>query len=368
MFVCAHHTVELFDRGGTRKLGQLGPLSRVRWERMRDDTSSATAYVEFTSKQCNEVLALVEAGRAEMVIYNGGERVWEGPITHVAYRGSSVEVTARDVTHYVNRTIMRAEYDSRYPNNEFVIDRLKRIFTAELARKEALDPPANILPHIVYRYADVVSDEAGTASRTLPYEMTVFEHLDNYASRGGIDYTVVGRSLVLFDVHQKLGQTPTVTAADFIGETIITQYGMELATYVAMTDGQGHWGDAGGTDPYYGEWETLYQAYDEDTAAEGDDPPSVAELASQAKRTWSQGRIPPMVVRVPENTTVNPNGVLTMANLVPGTWVPLSATIAGKTLTQMQKLDSMSVEETEKGLEVKVTMSPAPLENDSEEE
>lgn len=366
MFSCTNHTVELYDRGGKRKLGNITPLTRVRWERVRDDTSVATAYVQITNIECNKTMAMAEAGRAEMVIFRGGQRVWEGPVTHVAYRGDSIQIEARDITHYLNRTAMHAEYDSRYPNNEFVITRLRRIFTAELARKEALDPSANILSHVVYRYADDPKNEAGTASRTLPYEMSVFDHLDNYASRGGIDYTVAGRSLILFDVHQKLGQTPLVTSDDFIGEPVITQYGMELATRVIMTDGEGHYGDAGGIDPYYGEWEVLYQAYDEDTASDDEKPPSVKELASQAKRTWSQGKVPPMVVRLPENTRVNPNGVLSMSNMIPGTWVPLTASLPGRKLTQMQKIDSMSVEETEQGEEIKITMSPAPLSSDAE--
>ena len=365
MFTCSNHIVELYDRGGRRKLGTFGPLTRVRWERVRDDISSATAYVELASIHCNESMSKVEAGRAEMVIFRNGERVWEGPITRVAYKGAAIEIEAKDIVHYISRTIMHGEYDSSYPNTSTVIDRMKRIFTTELARKEALDPPANILPHVKYISSALEAGDAKTSSHTLPHEMTVFEHMDSLAARGGLDYVTVGRSLILFDVHQKIGQTPLVTKDDFIGEPIITQYGMELATRVAMTDGQGNFGAAGGIDPYYGEWETLYQAYDEDTAKDGDEVPSVAELQSQAQRTWSQGKIPPMVVRVPENTTVNPKGVLTMANLVPGVWIPLTATLPSRTLTQMQKLDSMSVEENSGGEEIKITMSPANVDQDA---
>jgi hypothetical protein len=137
---------------------------------------------------------------------------------------------------------------------------------------------------------------------------------------------------------------------------------MELATYVAHTDGKGNWGDAGGTDPYYGEWEVLHQAYDEDgqDPANPQDPPSVAELEDQARRTHLQGSKPPLVVRIPDNTRLNPNGVLTISDLVPGVWIPLSASLPGRTVSQMQKLDSMTVEETaENGEEIKVTLSPA---------
>jgi hypothetical protein len=360
---CAQHTAYLYDRGGRRKLAALQDLERVKWERRRDDPSTATVYIGTPGMECQKALGLAEAGRVELVIFRGKERVWEGPITRISYKGWSVEIEARDVMVYVVRTIMRAEYNNRYPNTALVLDRVKRILTAELARKEALDPPINVLPYIEYIYAvPGQAEDAKTTSRTLPYEMTVFEHIDNYAARGGLDYTVVGRRILFFDVHQKIGQTAMVTADDFIGDPVITQYGMELATYVAHTDGKGNWGDAGGTDPYYGEWEVLHQAYDEDgqDPAKPQDPPSVAELEDQARRTHLQGSKPPLVVRIPDNTRLNPNGVLTISDLVPGVWIPLSASLPGRTVSQMQKLDSMTVEETaENGEEIKVTLSPA---------
>ena len=244
---CEKHTAYLYDRGGRKRLASLDDMSRVKWERRRDDPSTATVYIGTPGIECQKALGLAEAGRTELVIYRGKERVWEGPITRISYKGWSVELEARDVMVYVVRLIMKGEYNNRHPNTSTVLARIKRILTAELARKEALDPPVNVLPHIQYIYATPgQAEDARTTARTLPYEMTVFEHIDNYAARGGLDYTVVGRSILFFDVHQKIGQTAMVTADDFIGDPVITQYGMELATYVAHTDGKGHWGDHGG--------------------------------------------------------------------------------------------------------------------------
>ena len=305
------------------------------------------------------MLGLIQAGRCEMVIFRGNVRVWEGPVVRVAFKGSSVEIEAHDVMHYAVRTIMRNEYDDRYPNNGTVMDRVSRILTAELARKEALDPPINVLAHVQYVAAPAGQSDAGTAAHTLPYEMTVFQHIDQFAARGGIDYTVVGRKILFFDVHTPIGRTPMVTKNDFIGDPIITQYGMELGTYVAMTDGRGQFGFAGGVDSYYGEWELLFQAYDERTDQDGA-PPSVAELTSQARRSHNQSRLPPTVVRIPDNTRLNPNGVLSIENLVPGVHIPLTADVPGRTISQMQKLDSMAVEETgDNGETITVTLSPA---------
>jgi hypothetical protein len=367
MLGCKNHTAFIYDRGGLRKIGDLGLLSLARWERRRDDISQATVRIAAPSAECLSAVGLAESGRAELVIFRGESRVWEGPLTHITTEGSSIELQGRDVMHYVNRTNMRAEYDNRYPYNGKALDRVKRIMDAELARKEALDPAVNILPHVQYVYATRAGvTDAGTAAHTMPYESNVFNHIDGLAARGGLDYTVVGRRIIFFDVHQPLGQTAQVTAADFIGDPIITQYGMELATAVTYTDGKGHWGTYGGDDPYYGEWETLHQAYDENPELDPTDPddvPTTAELESQARRTWAQGRRPPLVVRVPDNTSLNPAGSLAISDLVPGVWIPLAATLPGRSVSQMQKLDNMQVEETAEGGEnIKVTLSPAPTE------
>jgi hypothetical protein len=361
---CENHTAYIYDRGGKRQIGKFENLTRVKWERRRDDPSTAQVYTRTPSPECAKMMGMVNTNRHELVIFRGRQRVWEGPIMRVAYTFYTVEIEAHDVMRYVGRTIQRLEYDSRFPNTETVISRVQRILTAEMARKEAQDPPINFLAHVQYIPATAPATDARTAARTLPYEMTVFEGVDSYAARGGLDYTVVGRRTLFFDVHTIIGQTPMVTKSDFIGSPIITQYGMEFASYVAMTDGKGHYGAAGGVDPYYGEWEVLYQAYDENTGpAVGAIPPTVAELTSQAQRALGQSRIPPMVVRVPDNTQLNPNGVLRIEDLVPGVHIPLQCAVPGRTISQMQKLDRMTVEETaDDGEVIKVTLSPATAE------
>jgi hypothetical protein len=368
---CELHTAYIYDRGGRRQIGLLEPMIRIKWNRTRDDVSAATLYVSSPGIECSKMLGITESGRHEVVIFRGDKRVWEGPVVRISYMGQHVEIEAHDVMQYAARTIMHNEYDNRYPNNGKVLDRIKRIMTAELARKEACDPAYNILPHVRYIYStDPTVKDANTAAHTEPYEYTVFQHIDNYAARGGLDYTVLGRSIMFFDVHQKIGQTAMVTADDFLGDPVITQYGMELGTRVAMTNGKGVWGAAGGIDPFYGEWELLHQAYDESAGpTDPADEPTKAELESQARRAWQQSKLPPLVARIPDNTALNPNGVLTIDDLVPGTWIPLSVEVPGRTVQQMQKLDKMSVEETAQGGEViKVVLSPAYTEEFVEED
>lgn len=366
---CEKHSAYIYDRGGRRQIGKFENLTRVRWERRRDDPSQAIVFTKFPSAECATMMGMVEAGRHELVIFRGNKRVWEGPITRVAYTFYTVEVEGTDVMQYIKRNIMTLEYDDRYPNNGPVFDRIDRVLTAEMARWEALDPPANVLPYVQYILATAPATDAGTAAHSVPYEMTSFQMIDTYAARGGIDYTVIGRRILFFDVHTTIGQTAMVTKADFIGSPVITQYGNELGTYVAMTDGKGNYGEAGGTDPYYGRWEMLFDAYDENAGpVEDNEPPSVAELTSQAVRSLGQSRIPPLIVRIPDNTQLNPKGVLQIDDLVCGVHIPLQCDVPGRTVSQMQKLDRLVVEETaDDGETIKVTLSPATAESFVEE-
>lgn len=347
----------MYDRGGTQSIGPLEPLVSVTWERLRDDISTATVTVERPSYECLTMLENVEPNRHELVIFRDEERVWEGPITLVTYGRSTVSLQARDVMHYANRTVDHHGHSNGNPNIVTVIQRSLNLLNDELVRKEALDPPVNVLPHVV-AYQTV--NDAKTSKITLPYQMTIFEDIDAMAARSGLDYTVVGRSIVLSDVHTRWAQGPQISEDDFIGEVIVSMYGMEHATTAFVTDGQGNVGTAGGLDAYYGEWEILDTAYDEASATDGQEPPSVAEMTSQAQRNLN-GRNPvPTIVRVPDGSRLNPNGVLSMVHLVPGIRLPLVATLAGRKFSQMQKLDNVRVsEDGTSGEAITVTLSPA---------
>lgn len=351
--------VELYDRGGTTRMGPLDGVTRIRWSRVRDDISEATVDLGTPSRECVEkALTRMEPGRTEMVIYRNGDRVWEGPIVRVAWGATSIQIVARDIGHYLYRTVMRSAYDNRNPNSTTVLDRMTTVINAELARKEALDPPLNVLPFLDVRAG---TEDARTARFTEAWQYTVFEHLDDMAARAGLDYTVLGRSLIMWDTHnQALGKTRVATAEDFLGDPIITSYGMEGATFAAVTDGLGNAGYYGGADGYYGLIEILDTAYDEEQD-EGE-PPSVTEMQSQAQRNLAGRNPTPVVVRIPDGSQINPqSSVFDMEHLVPGMWVPLRADLPGRTMSQMQKLDELRVEWLpEKGETFRVTLGTAP--------
>lgn len=356
---CVNHTVYLFDRGGTNRIQQLAPPVQVRWQRVRDDVSAAS--VQLASPECLANVDTIEPGRHELVIYHGKDRVWEGPVSLVRYERGVVTVEAKDVCFYLQRLISRQGLNNAYPNIDTSVNRARTLLEQEVPRLEVLDPPVNLLQHLVtYHHAD----DARTSKSTIPFQMTVFEDIDDLAAKSGIDYTVVGRSIIIHDTHLPLSRTATLTEADFDGDVVVTSYGNELATFAAVTGADGVYGTAvaseevdevTGEHPYYGVWEILDDAYDE----EGDSAaPTQAELNSQAKRNLS-GRLPtPVTVRVPDGSSLSVYSAVTLDDLVPGVQVPLVATLTGRNLSQMQKLDKVDVEETAEGEQVRITLSP----------
>jgi hypothetical protein len=355
---CEKHTVYIYDRGGITRIGVVELPTRVRWNRVRDDISNANVVVRNPGTECCELLSRVEPGRHEMVIYRAGVREWEGPITRMAFHTDYVEIEARDVMHYVYRTIARAAYNNAYPNIDYTTERMRDMLTAELARKEALSPPINVLPYLAI---STHAETSKTSRSTQAYQLTVWEDIDSMAAKAGLDYSVVGRRIYANDVHDVVGRTQIMTEADFLGDVIITAYGLELATYSAVTDSEGHWGAFGGVDSYYGEWELLHSSYGEAESAATDEAQTVVELTEQAKRNLA-GRYPtPLVVRVPDSSALNPATTsILFEQLVPGVRIPLRATLTCRQITQEQKLDRVRVEEDSRGETVTVTLSPAP--------
>lgn len=356
------HSAYIYDRGGKTRIAQINQLSRVVWGRRRDEISEAS--LRISGDACSEqadLLASIEPKRHELVIYRGTQRVWEGPIWRVAWGAETVEIFAHDVVAYLMGTPLTQEYSNAFPNVGLVSTRIENIIETEMPVWETLTPPANVLPHLVVHH---YPNEAGTTAVTKPFEMTVGEHLDALAHRSGIDFTTVGRAIHIWDTSRNLGTLRTWTEADFFGQIIITAYGADHSEIAYVVAEDGRYGVAGSPSSYYGPWTKIFTVYNE----EGTEGPTQAELDSQAQRNIA-GRTPvPVEVRVPDNSGVRLSHDLTIDDLVCGVQVPLRATLNARKLSQLQKIDLVTVTETAKGETVQVTLSPANSPDSDEEE
>lgn len=355
---CVNHTAFIYDRGGLVKIGELDSgLQRVRWERIRDAMASATVTVTDPGGDCAELLGQVRTMRHEGVIFRGNKRVFEGPITRVESKRGQTVIDIKDIVMYANRTAVHAAYNNAHPNIDFATARAERIIRAEMARKEALG--YNLLSYLDVR--SKTKGNARTSRSTKRYQLYVYDELEALASRGGMDYTTVGRSLLLFDTNEVIGRTRRLSDDDFIGDIILTEYGAELGNISIVTDGQGRWGKVGKTDPFYGEAELLHTVYDQGDSLNINERVTTAEMTTQAGRNAASRFPAPVVLRVPDGTTLHPDVVDELFDsLVAGMRVPLTSTQTVRQVTQEQKIDRLVFEETADGETVKITLSPAP--------
>ena len=380
------HTAMIFDRGGSKRWRQLIDMSSVRYGRTRDAFTDSEIVISGRACEAQaSVLTAIQPRRHELVIWRGNERVYEGPILRVqTYRDRAV-IQARDVGEYLRGTVLSRPYpwDTGEPVSDksaLMTERVRTILGIELnqpydmitgtgsaatevtvPRWENIDPPANVLPHIEVRRSETLL----TRSDTLPFEMTLAEHLENLAD-GGLDFTTVGRKIVFWDSATTIGTTRTITDADFDGDPQITLEGtdhFDISHVSAQREEQEEEpvpgdpvpsvGNAGAEDPYYGVWTHLVSLSSEN----GSEDPTQDALNSQAQRDLV-GRTPvPVDIRVPDNSTLRLGPTLGINELVPGTTVPVRATMNLRNIQQDQRLDSITVTETAEGEKVAVTLT-----------
>lgn len=371
---CGEYRVFAYEQGGQRRLGEITPITKMTFTRVRDDISGCTVFSNGYSSDCGELYAGMRSWMHEIVVYRDGVRVWEGPITRMAYKADEFEVEAKDVMAYVYRRIMRAGYNDSYRlvqkgtagKPDTYLGLLSVVTRANLLVTQALAPyDPNVLPYLTtLNYPD----DARESRIVADWSRSCWEEIDDLAATAGLDYTTVGRRIILWDTHRPIGRLPEMRDGDFSDSPIVTEYGMQLATFFAVTNGSGVVGwtsEQKGMLPY-GPVEQLASSYSDSDTGSGEVMTPAAKAAAeaalidQAKRNIA-GRWPaPLIVRIPDNTTLSPKANVGFQQLIPGVWLPLRSVNTPRKVAQWQKLDSVSVEVDDSGEKVHVVLSPAP--------
>ena len=367
------HSVVITDRGGTHRIGQLARVNEVQWSRERDAVSEAR--VKIAARHCSEQSVLLDrmrrgAGRYEVAIWRGSDRVWEGPIREVESTSEGLQITAQDVAAYLFGTPLTVDWPNHHGGGPvYMTERVQEIILYELTnnytmttnagdvtvpRWETIPIPANILPFLDIR-PSVGPQGIRTLSETVAFEMMLGEHLDNLAE-GGLDYTVIGRRIVIWDGGQELGRTRALSEGDFFGDIRVVTSGSDQASIghisAQRTEDGGGVGNAGGPDDFFGVWTRLATLASE----EGSDAPTQIELNSQARRLIAGRQQAPMRIVAPDGIRLSHD--LRLRELVPGVTVPVEAGLNLIPVRQSMRLDRLSVTETPEGENVQVTLSP----------
>jgi hypothetical protein len=365
---CGQYRAFIYDRGGQIQRGEITPIRTLQWDRRRDDISQAILHTNGFDEDCGQLLKTVHCWQHELVIFRDGERVWEGPITRITESDDGVELDARDPMVYVYRRIMRMGYNDSYhktlnPDLESVVFRAYRIVQDALGYDD---------PNVLQYLTPIQFPDDAREGRNVPgWSKSAWEEIDDLAANAGLDYTTVGRRIILWDVHRALGELPEMRNGDFSDPVKVTEYGMSAANVFAVSSNTGFYGvdqtfvtDPGPT----GHIEQIASAYGESDTDAVTNPTTVEQkqslintLTNQAERNLGNRWPIPVVVRVPDNTTVLPHVGVGINQLVPGVWIPLRSVGVLREISQIQKLDNLKVTYTAADQEkIMVTMSPTP--------
>ena len=365
---CGVHSVQVYRRGGRVRVGEIRGIERVEWNRLRDDISDASITVKGWDIDCGNLLGLLHPWAYEIVIFrNNGEssdRVWEGPITLLTYEKDRVVIQAKDVMAYAYRRIIKqAMSDS---GNSPTAGRSVVLRAAEVLQNTFAPDDPNVLA-----YLNVISSDTDAKQyRSLPaYSRTAYEEIDDMAANAGLDYTAVGRAIVLWGTKNRIGTLPEFRDKDLGNSPIVSEYGMSMANRYVVSDGNGVWGEATrldeeGKDEDFGLVEMLSSTWASDSSVDTGTftQEGVTEVresfAESAERSIASRYPVPVVVRIPDNTKINPDAVISIQHLVPGVVVPLHSTSTLREVRANQKLDSVKVIEIKGEETITITLSP----------
>lgn len=362
---CGTYTVSVVRRGGMDMPFVIPNPQYIRWGRIRDDISSATVALDRWSEDCGQFLKNLRTWGYELTIHRstiyGTQLVWQGPITRLKYEKDRVTIAAEDVMAYLKRRAVRTTLND-VKDGASVVDRAQRVIQNSLAIE---DP--NLLPYLTV----IHGDKDATQHRYLAeYANTAFGELDDMASNAGLDYTAIGRRIIVWGVKNRVGELNEMTDKDFGDAPSVTEYGSQMAVRYIITDGNGLWGGSKITDGQslldFGLVEILATSWGAEVNTTGETQTQSEEAKERIRKGYEEqaqaemdDRFPaPVVLRVPENNTLSPDALVNINQLVPGVLIPVRSSGTLRDIVGMQKLDSIQVEVQDGRERVSVSMSP----------
>lgn len=343
-------------RGGSRPFTSPGvsALTGVQWNRTVNDTAegSVTIAKGEAGAGCCGLLGRIEPYAHELSVYRDSELVWQGPVTRTLENRSTFTVEARDVTEWlartVNTTILRyvsanaADPMHRGPVQEITETIIRRNLSSA-TWSSGVDWP-RILPFIVRDDDPVVTSfEKDGSDNASAWIVPILQIMDEELVPRGLEYTTVGRALVLGRPQTTSDTAQARLTLDHItGDVQIVRDGPSGATLVWVTNQNGQeitgtqFGVSGVISQIYGRLDTLVT-----TQAEGLTAYDLWQLA----RASYNGRNPvPTSLTIPQGSSLSASAPVTMRQLVPGVRIDVSATGMCSSVTQPYRLADVDVE------------------------
>lgn len=333
-----NYEVAVTYRGNGPTLGVFEP-EQLSWARNLDDWSEAR--FQFPAECCGK-LSQVRSWSHEMHVIRDGEEVWTGPVVVDANCRSGNTIVARDMWWWLARRVIH--------NDHVAASQGAVSIAAELIRDGFAPDDPDVLAYLTTYGTGILGGRNYQANSRY-----VIDALKDLA-KGSIDFTSVGRRLVVMPQGYKLGQLPLLTCEHFQGDVCATDDGTGAATRAVFTNSQTTsgsditvLGEAGGTDDYFGLVEVLVS----DSSIT--DPQTAADAA---RAMVAKGNPPPLLVQPPDGSALSGDTPICINQLVPGVTVPVLLDCTCRTVSQDMRLKRLTVNWSDAGETVAPLLEP----------
>lgn len=269
-------------------------LIRGQWDRALDAISRGEITVAAT-ESCCEKLCKFSPIRHDLLIMRNGFVVWHGPIVRIKHSTSTqtARIEARDVVWWLTRRVV---------HNDLAFTGDLTAY-ARLVIEDAMEPDdRGILPHLTI----VPGAAEGTRSQNA-LTVNSYEELRELA-RTVIDYTTVGKRLIIAPDLYPLGSLPHLGDNDFRGGIELLQDGLDYLN-VSHVRGRNLIETRGAASDYYGLVEDILREFSIEDAAS-------AQVAGDIQ--VEQGEFVPLLIFGEGGAFLSPEAVVDVNDLVPG--------------------------------------------------
>jgi hypothetical protein len=359
---CGVNEAFLTWKCGTPRFCGVLDTTEITYSRHLNDISEAQVVIPLSGNAddtCCDCLGDVEPWCHELHIARDGVDVWLGPVTEVVYEFDKVTIRALDIlgwaTVRVSEIILNyttgapgttCTYNPQGPADWTTI--AHEVLTVAFAEDDpcALD------------YITALPTGNVNSICFPPWIDTAFDQLDSMAQMSVLNYTVVGRTTVLFGTDEPAAPIATLTDDHILGTVQLTKTGLLQANrWFVHYDN-----DDTDTPPGPGMAERVqrycYGLIERIRANIGLPYKENADQAAQDLLNATPNSTAPRLLEVPDGSRLSPETPWPISAMIPGVRVDVAITRLCVDATQSFLLTGMGVRQTKDGEEVTISLSP----------
>lgn len=331
----------IFRRGGDHPTYTLRGVMELSWTRKLDGISTAAVKVAkmAAGRDCCAEIGGTQPWSHELGIFRDNDIVWQGPIQSMAEDKDFVSISAADVVAWMQVRINRTDIEfvnSGKDQTDIAVYYINQAFAADD-------------PHVREYVVSIPTGSSTQVQKKQAYTSTWFAALDEL-SRQDLDYTTVGRRILVGGDLSQL--VPRLTLADsaFVNNVELVMDGAQLATRYCASGQQGApLACVGDVDPHYGLVERIVTA------------DSITEQWNAQYTAQSEYNVHyplPQVISIPTGSSLVDTAPVGIDQLICGARIDVALTTFCHDMAQPMRLSGLSVSWDGKFENVAATLEP----------